>query len=266
MRVIINNELLVAILKRSILLLILQASLLINSSLASRCERGDRELTQRSEIMRIRSTLNEKDSSCTAFLISKSCAVTAGHCSDHFEWAEFNLPASYGDEITNSSAEDTYRVRKKTANYNFGQTGDDYAVFKLEKNQVTGLYPGEVYGYLEISHSRPLKGESIQIIGYGLSFQDEHSYLSQKSSYGNVTSSDYRRGYPFIANLSSVTYDATTSGGDSGAPIIRNSDGRVIGVHTKGMCYFGARRNGGTLFKDHKKFTKAVESCLESEH
>ncbi len=237
----------------------------LDSFAARSCESKDRELTNRLEIMRIRSHLNEKDSSCTAFLISKSCAVTAGHCSEHFEWAEFNLPMSFGEEITNSAPEDTYRVNRKSAKFNFGDFGNDYGVFQLERNKVTGLYPGEAYGYLELSISRPVEGDEMQIIGYGQSFKNINSYLSQKSSEGVVVSTDYRRAYPFIPTLSSVTYDATTSGGDSGAPIIRNSDGKVIGVHTKGMCYFGGRRNGGTLFKDHKKFSKAVESCLRND-
>jgi len=228
------------------------------------CMPSARELSYRPEIGRIRDNLNNQDSSCTVFMISNSCAVSAGHCKEHFQFAEFNIPASFGEEISNSTPEDIFEVDKASIQSHYGDFGNDYAVFKLKPNKVTGELAGQKYGYLSTSFITPKITSKIHIIGYGLSFQDEFSYLSQKKSEGEVIGTNYRRGLPFIPNLSSVSYDATTSGGDSGSPIILESTGEVIGIHTRGMCFNGGRHNGGTLFKDHKRLSKAIDSCLNS--
>ncbi len=231
------------------------------------CGPDRREASKYAPIMRLRPTLEDQEISCTGFMISKRCALTAGHCEKSTVIAEFNVPESDGRDFSAapSRAEDIYQVNQRSIERLNHRTGADFAVLRLEKNPITGLYPGEAQGYLEIDYITPNKGDLIKIVGYGASYASRERFLTQKFDTGEVVSTFYRRAYPFIRNLSSISYRAGSTGGDSGAPIIDKNSGRAIGIHNAGSCIRRTERNSGTLFDRQTRLTRAIERCLNEE-
>lgn len=235
----------------------------------STCAQGDNRIaSDYPAVMRLRSSLSEQELSCTAFLISRSCALTAGHCEKHAVFAEFNVPDGDGSDFlaVSSAAQDVYQVDQKSIDARFHKTGADFAVIRLKKNKITGLYPGDVQGVMETQIQTPEKGEEIRIVGFGSSYVSRDKFLSQKTDVGVVRETNYRRGFPFIPTLSSVSYTTSTSGGDSGAPIILEKTGKVIGIHNAGSCYHRSQRNSGTLFDRQEDLLKAIGRCLKEEN
>src|SRR5690554_4148237 len=238
-------------------------------SLASKaiCSRDYRPASNVGAVMRLRPSLEDQERACTAFLIGKSCALTAGHCKESLRVAEFSPPDGDGSGFlaAPASAENVYHVDPRSIKSEYSRTGEDFAVFKLAPNAVTGLYPGEVHQPLELEYMTPDKGEEVSIVGYGTQYTNRKTFLSQKFSTGEVLDTFYRRGLPFISNLSSVSYTAGSTGGDSGAPVIRNRTGKVIGIHNSGGCHLNRLRNSGTLFDRQVKLKRAIQACLRSE-
>lgn len=230
------------------------------------CQRDQRQASHYQPIMRLRANLESQDQSCSGFLISKNCALTAGHCRQNSVIAEFNVPDGNGEEFRakNSLPEDRYFVDSNKSTFSTRGLGADFAVLKLQKNPHTGLYPGEKYGYLDIDHLTPERGDEIKIVGYGVTYASRERFLSQKFDVGEALYSRYRRGLPFIPTLSSLTYTTGTTGGDSGAPIIFKSTGRAIGIHNNGSCMSNLQRNSGTLLDRQNQLQDAIQKCLEA--
>ncbi|MAX66618.1 MAG: trypsin-like serine protease [Bacteriovoracaceae bacterium] len=217
-------------------------------------------------IMRLRASLSEDEHLCSGFMIGKACALTAGHCQKSLNFAEFRVPDGDDFVIKASDEEDIYQIDTDFIVKKTGRAGGDFTVFKLEKNKLTGLYPGEVYGYLELFYHTPKTSEEIMIAGYGSQYTNAKRYHSQKFSEGEVLKTYYRRGLPFIPTLHSVTYNAGSTGGDSGAPIFLKATGQVIGIHNAGSCSYGNHlQNFGTLLDKQKDLELAIKKCLNSE-
>ena len=218
------------------------------------CGQDDRVPSDLPKIGRLLGSITETGG-CTVTMIGKSCAISAGHCSGTFGIAEFNTPASIGGRIQHPSEEDIYPVDKANTVYKYSGIGNDWAVLRILPNEVTGKYAGDVQGYYQVSFQKPDNGDIVRITGYGLDRSDPERNLAQQTHVGEVTSI---RG-------SAMYHVADTMGGNSGSSIIRESDGRIVGIHTNGGCYSRGGSNSATAISENAELVSAIEDCLSEE-
>lgn len=193
---------------------------------------------------------------CTVTMISKRCAISAGHCYSILHGVEFNVPKSVDGFIVYANERDQYEIDRDSIKYSNGGPGDDWAVMKLKKNQLTGQYPGHYQGNYQISYKHRPLDTYLYIIGYGESSNPELTF-TQQSDIGQLTSRN-------IGTKKYLQYQIDTMGGSSGASIVDYYSREIIGVHTHGSCFNGTG-NTGTSIAANKKFSNAIKSCLASE-
>ncbi|MCF8058471.1 MAG: trypsin-like serine protease [Bacteriovoracaceae bacterium] len=192
---------------------------------------------------------------CTVTMISKTCAISAGHCSGTFGFAEFNTPASVGGRIQHPAEEDIYPIDKANSEYVYNRIGDDWAVVRVMANPVTGLFAGDVQGTYEVDFSKPQTGTVVRITGYGLDQSDPERNLAQQTHTGEIVSF---RG-------SAMYHVADTMGGNSGSTIIRESDQKIIAIHTNGGCSTRGGSNAATVISENENLKTAIRTCLAEE-
>jgi len=169
---------------------------------------------------------------CSAWLIDdcNNCLITAGHCQGGVDVIEFNVPLSGGNGSPNHPPpEDQYAVDFASLQGNGGQgVGNDWAYFGCFPNSNTGLTPAEAQGAVyELARTQPPNvGQDIRITGYGSGGQQPEWNFAQKTHLGPIVES----------NGSLLKYQTDTTGGNSGSPVIDESTGQAIGVHTHGGC------------------------------
>ncbi len=186
----------------------------------------------------------------TAWILPNGKMVTAGHVMQDFLNSggtiivEFNVPLS--DPNTGQMGialdEDRYIVDQSTIQManNGSASGDDWCVFEVQPNSVTGLTPIEAQNAsIDIKQDFPLG--NIKIIGYGRE-DDPNNQAYNYASQGNTGS--------YLGSAYNNTYFKFNNyviKGVSGAPLIDKVDGKAVGIVTARDCdYFGY--NGGTSF------------------
>lgn len=189
---------------------------------------------------------------CSMTMISDTVAISAGHCSSYLQVAEFNVPSSVGGNTRAAKREDQYRVVPGSMQFIDGGIGNDWAVFRLEPNRVTGRNPGEVQGRYPVSYERPSVGTIVRITGYGRDSEPDRNF-AQQTHHGPVSS----------LNRSAMYHKADTQGGNSGSTVRRNNDGAILGIHTHGGC--DSQGNGSTLIATHPQLRRAIERALREE-
>jgi len=183
---------------------------------------------------------------CTGWMINdcNHCFLTAGHCStsnNDIEVVEFNVPLSdaNGNPI-HPPPEDQYAVDTSSRQSNGGRgVGNDYAYFGVFPNSTTGLTPYEAYGAaFQLGAPPPVQGQDIRVTGYGVTSPPISRQWSQvqKTHAGPYT--DF--------SGTTLAYRTDTTGGNSGSPIIDETTGEAIGIHTHGGCTLGGGANYGT--------------------
>ncbi len=186
---------------------------------------------------------------CTASLVGKSCMISAGHCTKSMGVAQFNLGSD-----GNASAKDTYTINKGSLNYSSTSQGNDYAVFKVNKNSTTGKLPGDIQGYYKAKYDKPAIGAVVAIAGYGSSRDPKKNFRQQ--THSGALSWIYQ---------GMVSYKIDTENGNSGSGIVNDKTNEILGVHTNGGCSAYDGNNGGTLISGNPRFAKAIRDCLASE-
>lgn len=200
----------------------------------------------------------EGKSGCTATLIGRSCAISAGHCFRKYQDMHFNVPLSTKEgKISLSKPEDIYPVVEESIVYSEREKGDDYGVFRVGRNKVSGNYPGDAQGFYDIRYYSVNPGTYIRVIGYGADRDEGHEErnYAQQTSFSNIN--EVEQTY--------ITYQADTWGGSSGSPVI-DLNNRIIGIHTHGDCDEEGGRNSGTLIYNNQRLIEAIQQCLEWEH
>ncbi|EQC44301.1 serine protease [Bacteriovorax sp. Seq25_V] len=229
----------------------------------------DRALSTNPKIGRLLDS-RSGDGGCTLTMISKSCGVSAGHCLSVLKVAEFNTSESVNGNIQHPEAKDVYDIDQKSIQSKNGGPGNDWAVFKVLPNNETGLYAGDVQGTYDVSFEIPEIGDVLRITGYGLDSEPSKNLAQQThtgalQSVGTATrdtdDEDNWNGRPY----SRLTHTVDTMGGNSGSTIIRESDEKIIGIHTHGGCSSWGGANQGTLIAKHTELTQAIKSCLNSD-
>ena len=219
----------------------------------------DRRSHEDSRIGRISS--DESLLKCTATLIGKNCAITAGHCVALLNYVEFNVPLSIDGKPQPSHADDKFYPDPSFLNYEDRSIMGDWAVFKLKRNINSHNFPGESYGFYKVIFQEPLFNDSIRIAGYGSDLEDGSKHFSLKEGFGLIVS--FKDDFP----IKVLRHNIDATNGDSGSAIVRQVDQSIIGIHTHSGCSAiendPINLNRGTLLSAHIKLQNAIKSCLE---
>ncbi|MCK5453305.1 MAG: hypothetical protein KAJ16_03025, partial [Calditrichia bacterium] len=114
-----------------------------------------------------------------------------------------------------------------------GGIGNDWGVFAVFDNPNTGLQPMVAQGAAFIM-AQYLDPDSIRITGYGV--DDGAANQTQQTHVGPDWGS----------SGTTMRYRTDTMGGNSGSPVIDDSTGYALGVHTHGGCNSTGGNNNGT--------------------
>jgi phosphoribosylaminoimidazole-succinocarboxamide synthase len=165
--------------------------------------------------------VNGKTGYCTAFIVDEEHIVTNHHC----------VPGMDGDptgKVSNVQAAqfvagyikpgraagvDRYTVSPQIVETNREL---DYTVLKVFGN------PSAKYGLMELAAEDPEDGEFLWIIGHP---QGQSQHISREGCAAAA---------PAISDEGKLVHTCDTLGGNSGSPVIRISDKRVIGLHHAG--------------------------------
>jgi V8-like Glu-specific endopeptidase len=173
---------------------------------------------------------------CTAWIIPNGNFATAGHCLDGTSATivEFNVPLSLPDgTLQHPGPEDQYSVDGTSKIFVNGGIGNDFGVFQVFPNSITGLMPKTAQNAYW-SLVQDLGPDSIRITGYGV--DDGTANQTQQTNVGpNAGSSG-----------TTMRYVTDTEGGNSGSPIIDALTNYAVGVHTHGGCSSSGGNNNGT--------------------
>ncbi len=194
------------------------------------------------------------DIGCTAWLFSEdSCFASAGHCVSSaglLDVVQFNVPASNPNgSLNHPGPEDQYAVDTSDVPFSNGGIGNDWGMFRVFDNTETGLQPFEAQGaHLTIATSNPSVGETANVVGYGVDSGVDNQ--TQQTSFGPLT----------VSNTTQSSYQADTTGGNSGSGVKWPTSGEAIAIHSHGGCSTaGTGANSGTSVT-HPSFLAAKET------
>jgi len=183
---------------------------------------------------------------CTAWLFNdrNNCMLTAGHCgpaSSQVIWFNTTLSTPQGNPVA-PPPEDQYAIDPVSTQSNNGGIGNDWSTFGVFNNSNTGLTPLESQGSsFQLAESAPsVSGQSIRVTGHGVTSApvDPTWNLAQKTHAG-----------PYVSHSgTTIRYEADTTGGNSGGPVIDETTGMAIGIHTNAGCNSGG--NQGTAIQN----------------
>lgn len=210
----------------------------------------DRILSKDMAIGRMLKT-TDASAGCTGTMISKTCVVSAGHCHAYSNVIEFNTEPSVAGNIVHPGSESVY-FRDEVIDYQNGGTGNDWMVYRVQPNSITGEYAGDVQGTYEFTYEVPAAPLDLVITGYGRDRRPEHNF-AQQVGYGELVST----------YGTTLAHKVDTQGGNSGSTIVERGSNKIIGIHTHGGCGYGT--NKGTMLSAHKRFQQAIERCLQME-
>jgi V8-like Glu-specific endopeptidase len=174
---------------------------------------------------------------CTSWIIPNGKFVSAGHClASSTNVVEFNVPLSLPNgTIQHPGPEDQYSVDVSTKIYVNGGVGNDWGVFEVFPNSITGLMPKAAQNaYFTLVQD--LSPDSIRITGYGVdggtANQTQQTHVGPNWGSSGTT----------------MRYQTDTQGGNSGSPVIDELTQYATGVHTHGGCNSSGGNNNGTSF------------------
>ena len=217
---------------------------------------------------RIASTDNRvgRIAGCTAWLVSNGGVLTAGHCGSGGGVFEANVPASSVSGVTVASApEDQYPIDTSTRTAVNNGAGNDYGIFGLLPNTTTGSRAHLRFGFFRMSRETPAASSTIRITGFGVDNTPAGPVANccATDSGGNCTHPNCNAQSrtlqtstgPFVlesgsGSVISHQYQTDTEPANSGSPIIWNTTGFAIGIHTHGGCSAGGGSNSGTSFEN----------------
>lgn len=209
----------------------------------------DRELSNQQATGRLLSP------GCTGWIIPNGKIVSAGHCLTSATGStvlQFNVPPSLPNgTVQHPGPEDQYSVNVSTRVFVNGGVGNDWGVIEAYPNSVTNLLPIQAQGtYWPLAQN--LGPDSIRITGYGtdsgVTNQVQQTHVGPNAGSSGTT----------------MRYRTDTTGGNSGSPVIDESTGVAVGVHTHGGCTSTGGNNNGTSFFS-TAFWDAVEQGIPVE-
>jgi hypothetical protein len=197
-----------------------------------------------------------RPSRCTAWMVSNGALLTAGHCAQMMMQStsiEFEVPASGPNGALKSPTIDNqYPIVPAVvwANPPQDDAGDDWAVFGVYPNSVTGLLPAQKQGAFFRLTDRVVQSEMLDVAGYGEDKDPIGSDGYFNAANQTLQSDDGPLVYENEQGASDVylKYQVYTESGSSGSPVVALAVNLGIGIHTNGgeSC----SGNFGTGFKN----------------
>jgi len=189
----------------------------------------------------------------TAFILSNGKLVTAGHICEtvanhtdenlnHDSYVEFNVPASINGHAQPADPSNKYMIIHSSIFYHYNNYTDDWGVFEVYPNDVTGKMPLQRQGFLFVKRESPENNMPIRIIGFGDDHDDQTLRFTQQVNYGLVV------GYDGLHQVLHV--DNYAIGGMSGGPILDVNTGNVIGIIVGKTCAYVGYNMGSSFLKD----------------
>jgi hypothetical protein len=180
---------------------------------------------------------------CSAFIVDDCahCFYSAAPCLTANGIVEFNVPLSNADgSVNHPPPEDQYALDWDSAQTS-GATdpGRNWAYFGCYPNTNTGLTPYEAQGaFILVANALPPVGSQVSLTGYGTVTSPAPLAWNQvqKASVGPLVTS----------SGTLLQYDADTTGGTAGAPVIWEQTGQAVGIHAAGGCTPTGGENNGT--------------------
>ncbi len=174
---------------------------------------------------------------CTGWMINNGKLLTAGHClaGSGNTTLSINPPKSTsGGTVQFPPADRQYSIVQSSFDFVNGGVGNDWGIFAVNNNSVTGLQPMAAHG--SFAFRQDLGPSTIRITGFGVdSGSDNQS--NQTHTGANTGSSG-----------TTMRYNADTQGGNSGSPVIDEATNQAVGIHTHGGCSSSGGNNSGTSF------------------
>ncbi len=170
---------------------------------------------------------------CTGWMINdRSTVLGAGHCAatnpSYFSLAEFNVPQSTsGGVIVHSAVADQYPIDGSSLTFSNNGPGNDWAVARLHPNsQGVTAYQRQGAAFSLATTSTPSQSGTFRLTGYGLDNTPITATNTQQTSLGGNVA--------LVGDQIRHTVDS--EGGNSGGPLIDETTGLAVGVHTHGGC------------------------------
>ncbi len=169
---------------------------------------------------------------CTGWIIKNGKHVTAGHCNGRrMQILEFNVPLSASNgNVKHPAPKHQYTINKSSIK----EGRRDWAVFECNKNSETGKTTIEAQGKA-FNVVKKNNANTIRITGYGTDG-------GRRNQVQQTHTGPFSR-----ATSTKLYYRVDTKGGNSGSPVIDESTGNAIGVHTNGGCRSNGGTNSGTI-------------------
>ncbi len=202
------------------------------------CGSDDRVSSNDNRVARFVANGSVVGGGCTLFLASPDgCAISAGHCFavGTLLLAEFNCPPSLPNgDLQHPPISDQFPIDVGSITYSNIGPGDDWGICKLLPNNL-GQTAVSLYGFFNVIPSIPNINDILRITGFGVD-----------DNVDNQTNQTHAGALVGVLGTS-LQYNIDTNGGNSGAPVIDETSGNVVGIHTNGGCTTsGTGSNSGT--------------------
>ena len=179
---------------------------------------------------------------CTGWMIHNDANhqfLTAGHCpaGGSMTTLHFNVPLSTSTgTIVAPAVADQYPIDSTSYQSNNGGVGNDWCYFGAFPNSNTGLTAWQAYrtAFDVVLPPTSTTGNQIRITGFGT--DTGTASQTNQTHVGSLVS----------ITTSALSYNADTTGGNSGSPVIWENQGVAIGIHTHGGCTTTGGSNSGT--------------------
>ena len=174
-------------------------------------------------------------SACTGWLGPAPCAFTAGHCVPTYgHLAEWHVPPSTSTgALQHPPPEFQFPIDMSSIQGVNGGVGNDYALTRIFPNTL-GEDPHVKFPHFTMGFFLPSGSDVIRITGYGSDSGVDDQV--QQTHFG-----------PFAGSSGAqLQYQADTTGGNSGSPVIHEATQQAVGIHTHGGCGSGGGANSGT--------------------
>ncbi|WP_160380659.1 trypsin-like serine peptidase [Pseudooceanicola pacificus] len=192
---------------------------------------------------------------CTGWISTDGVLLTAGHCvGPTMLDIEFDVPNSTRSGVpVRSALKNQYSIIPKSVRSSEPfEMGNDWAVFEVARNTITGLSVFEAQGDgFVISQLEP--PETVRVIGYGTDNTPLSRNQTQQEQVGGFVSELVRASDNVI-----LKHKVDTSGGNSGSPLMGvSTEGKLVafGIHTNAGCMGGGGSNNATGFKHQSLYS-----------
>lgn len=181
---------------------------------------------------------------CTVTLFSQNCGISAGHCLHNLEMAVF--------QGSGTIEENTYSIDKNSIRALSSRIGNNWAVFRMNKNAITGLSAGNRYGYFELE-TNPLAAvpETLWTVA-----ENGSRDLDNFPGPGQLWS----EGKTLWISDSAIYHKVDTGSGSGGAVLFDPETSKGYAIHTHGGCDIMGN-NKGTIIGKVPFLIKAIQEC-----